>query len=281
MTTLIFAATGNGATTEKIIVPEGVEVISDRAFENYSAATEISLPDTLIRIGQQAFLRCSSLTQVVLPESVTTISMGGFDECSSLREIVIKGYQLDVGMEPFGTSKTLVLYINMDSTFGEYARENGIPAYYAHASAETNTINVLGCATEFTVAEIPHTIGDYVVQYIEGSAFSEMDSLTELSIDAAHIGVSVAASCGALSVINIGENVESIDYGCFNYLGYGNPNGETTITIYAQDISIDGSAFERPYNRLVFYVVNETVRKSVENVMNNQAITNYEIKLIE
>ena len=66
-----------------IIVPDGVTMIPDGAFEG-CAMTAIVLPKTLTTIGDGAFSGCSFLPEIVLPPTVHTIGFGAFDLCSSL-----------------------------------------------------------------------------------------------------------------------------------------------------------------------------------------------------
>ncbi len=56
----------------KLVIPEGVESIGNGAFEE-SAIQEISLPSTLKNIDDSAFANIEGLEQVVIPDSVTSI----------------------------------------------------------------------------------------------------------------------------------------------------------------------------------------------------------------
>lgn len=94
------------------VIPDGVEVIAERAFEGCLGLKEIVLPSSVREIGNHAFERCEKLTRITLnkglteigacafleceslkhisiPDGVTTIYASAFSECSSLREIDI------------------------------------------------------------------------------------------------------------------------------------------------------------------------------------------------
>ncbi len=68
------------------IVPDGVEIIGDRAF-NENRHSFIFLPDSVTTIGRSAFRLCE-ITALDLPESLTEIGQYAF-ECSSLETIKI------------------------------------------------------------------------------------------------------------------------------------------------------------------------------------------------
>lgn len=66
-----------------LVIPEGVEVIEDNAFNGCSSLDgTLTLPSTLKRIGGRAFYNCSSLTgNLTLPEGLETIGSDAFDIC--------------------------------------------------------------------------------------------------------------------------------------------------------------------------------------------------------
>ena len=66
-----------------LVIPEGVEVIEDNAFNGCSSLDgTLTLPSTLKRIGGRAFYNCSSLTgNLTLPEGLETIGSDAFHIC--------------------------------------------------------------------------------------------------------------------------------------------------------------------------------------------------------
>ena len=96
----------------RVILPEGLREICDKAFESCKSLTEIVIPSTVDVIGERAFqcctslkriaipegvsvlhgstfLCCTALTSVHIPESLTTINWNAFDCCSNLQEVVL------------------------------------------------------------------------------------------------------------------------------------------------------------------------------------------------
>ena len=74
---------------EKIILPEGITTIGDKAFSCLKALKEINIPESVTSIGWASFYGCSSLQSIHLPEGITEISKMCFYNCSSLSEINI------------------------------------------------------------------------------------------------------------------------------------------------------------------------------------------------
>lgn len=81
-------------------VPDGVEVISTKAFYKCSDVREISLPSTVKTIEEKAFFRCS-FTEIILPETLTFIGKDAFSYCGGLKEVVIPEAVTEIGEYAF------------------------------------------------------------------------------------------------------------------------------------------------------------------------------------
>ena len=79
---------------EKIVLPEGVEIIEERAF-NGCFLEAVSLPSTLRKIDAYAFA-CCNLKELFIPDNVETIGRYGFLGNKQLRKISLpSGILLD------------------------------------------------------------------------------------------------------------------------------------------------------------------------------------------
>lgn len=87
--------------TGKIVVPEGVEEISNDAFDECKIS-EIHFPSTLKKIGVNAVHGIRSLKKVVIPEGVVQIKRNAFFE-SGLETVVLPDSLLAVGRQAFGS----------------------------------------------------------------------------------------------------------------------------------------------------------------------------------
>lgn len=74
----------------ELVIPEGVTVVRERAFEKYYGLVNVQFPDSLTAIGYRAFAKCSNLRKVVLPQNIQELSgrdyVSTFDECKQLIE---------------------------------------------------------------------------------------------------------------------------------------------------------------------------------------------------
>lgn len=63
----------SNTTVKKIILPNKLEIIGNRAFLNCGNLTNIKIPESVTSIGDDAFADCRSLASITIPESVTTL----------------------------------------------------------------------------------------------------------------------------------------------------------------------------------------------------------------
>jgi len=84
-----------------IILPESLQRINTYAFSYCCDLEEIKLPHHMLSIDPYAFERCYSLTSVVLPEGLKEVSEGVFSMCDHLSSVVIPEGVLRVGAKAF------------------------------------------------------------------------------------------------------------------------------------------------------------------------------------
>lgn len=77
---------------ENYTVPEGVEVISEKAFYKCGYLRGVTLPSTLKRIEEKAFHKCTELGNVTLPEGLEYIGKDAFAYCTRTAEDGISGF---------------------------------------------------------------------------------------------------------------------------------------------------------------------------------------------
>lgn len=71
----------------KIILPESLRTIGDRAFSGNYRLEEIEFNEGLIRIGQLAFSECNTLLSLNLPSTLQTIQSNAFENCYYISNI--------------------------------------------------------------------------------------------------------------------------------------------------------------------------------------------------
>ena len=91
---------------KRVILPEGLEDISDMAFTGFENLTEINIPASVTDIGIAAFM-LTGLTNVVLPEGLSLLDEGVFSECTSLESIYIPSSVTFIGQWAFNNCSAL------------------------------------------------------------------------------------------------------------------------------------------------------------------------------
>ena len=174
------------AEIERIIVPDCIKVIKEKAFEYCKKLKEVELPDSLTEIGKEAFQFCDSLTGISLPENVTIINEGAFKWCKSLHSIKM------------GASVT---YIKKGALSGCNSLET-IELPEGLVSIGSSSFH--GCG-KLRCILLPRSLKE-----IGMSAFGYCKSLETIHIpDKAHLGVDVATpfnNCKSLKEITASEN---------------------------------------------------------------------------
>ncbi len=85
----------------KVVIPDSVTVLPDRAFAYSEQLEKVELPDTITEIGSYAFQRCFALKELTIPVGVVSIGDGAFENCTSLKEITISANVRDIGNSVF------------------------------------------------------------------------------------------------------------------------------------------------------------------------------------
>lgn len=101
MTVLVRCPTGR---TGKIIIPDGVKVISEYAFYNCSIS-EVVIPDSVTDVEQCAFLCCHNLEKITFSKNMSCIKAHTFSQCTSLHDINIPGHIKVIGESAFSGIK--------------------------------------------------------------------------------------------------------------------------------------------------------------------------------
>ena len=95
------------STIQSYVIPNGINAIGDRAFENCSELTDITIPNSVSTIGYHAFAYCKRLTSVTIGNNVTVINVSAFVGCSRLTNITIPNSVISIGGDAFTHTKNL------------------------------------------------------------------------------------------------------------------------------------------------------------------------------
>lgn len=105
---IIFFFSDNGKTITGISsevygdikIPDGVEKIAEKAFEENTNITSVVFPDSLREIGDHAFWGCKNLNMVKFNEGLTRIGLEAFIE-TLLQEVELPETLEELGLTPF------------------------------------------------------------------------------------------------------------------------------------------------------------------------------------
>lgn len=81
---------------ETVLVPDGVRVIKNKAFQSNKCIKKVILPKGLVTIQDLAFQFCSNLEEVHIPDTVTTIGVEAFQSCYKLKELILPPFLSDI-----------------------------------------------------------------------------------------------------------------------------------------------------------------------------------------
>jgi len=87
---------GFNSSVTSVIVPEGITLIGNYAFQYCSSLTNIIIPSTVTILGGYSFSSCTGLTNIVIPPSVKNIGSYAFST-TGIRSFVIPGSVTNIG----------------------------------------------------------------------------------------------------------------------------------------------------------------------------------------
>ena len=202
-----------------IVIPEGVTVVGDNAFNGCAALASVTLPSTLTTIGSSAFGSCTALTSISIPSAVTSI--GDYAFANSRITSVSAPNATTVGVRAFADNAALVSASLPKATqiIGTF-----------HRCTALNSVDI---SSVVTIA--PRWDEDYW-----HGAFSYCSALTQINLpttlrninDANGRGQSAFLSCGLTSV-DIPEGVAAIGSIAFlNCTALASVTLPTTLTAF-------------------------------------------------
>ncbi len=123
---MVFATEGtfrNNEIVEKVILPEGIEIIGTETFYGCEELESVTIPDTVTYIGKYAFAE-STITELTLPDAVTVIDDYCFENCKRLLYIDAGAADLKLGHHAF------------EGTEIGFIRSGLLPEYYPDTFSE-------------------------------------------------------------------------------------------------------------------------------------------------
>ena len=248
----------NGYT--RIVLPDSVTTIGERAFYFCHSLTSITIGDSVTTIGDYAFQYCYRLTSVTIPDSVTTIGNVAFASCYSLASVTIGDSVTTIGVAAFSGCGSLTSVTIPDSvtTIGERAFDGCHSLASVTIGDSVTTIGDWAFSLCDNLASV--TIGDSVTTIGE-SAFEDCSSLTSVTIpdSVTTIGDDAFEYCNNLTSVTIGDSVTTIgDY------AFGGCRSLTSVTIGDSVTTIGENAFYNCWSLTNVYITDLTTWCNIE-----------------
>ena len=277
------------ANIEEYTIPDGIETIGMRSFEN-SNVKKVVLADTTTGIKSSAFAESklkeidlkkvevletscfynTNLINVTIPNTISVINGGVFTGCNNLESITVEeggtsGFRSSDGVL-YGTDynkKESLLAYPINSKMTEYTVESGTEKIEENALAGAKNLTKLVFNTELkevssrAVSNVPNLkeiVFNDNLETIGNSAFRGLGKLENLTLgkNVTSIGKWAFENCTALKSVYIPAKVEKVDevFGQCNALEAINVSPDN-----ASYSSVDGVLLNKSGSKIVQYPI--------------------------
>ena len=95
------------AGAKNVILPDGIEIIPEQAFEYSTLLQSIVIPQSVNKIEWRAFYDCDGLWAITIPDSVSEVETIAFYDNDSLESVVILNPDMELGSSLFSSCDNL------------------------------------------------------------------------------------------------------------------------------------------------------------------------------
>ena len=97
-------ASVNKELVTKIIMPEGMTIIPEGLFADFTSIGSITIPKGIVEIKDNAFARCKYLHEVNLPNTLVKMGNYIFTDCKNLKNLELPNSLQEIGLKTFVNS---------------------------------------------------------------------------------------------------------------------------------------------------------------------------------
>ena len=187
---------------EEIIIPDGIKIVSNRAFENCNNLKKIYLPYTVFAVENNAFYNCLSLEEIDVAIDNNTYKT----ENGALYKI--NGDEITLVVYPSGKTDDIIRISNITTTIGELAfyKTKGNIISLPESVSKLSPKSFFGIAAE--EVNLPGSIKE-----LESAVFTWCENLKRVKIEEGLQDLNLAAfyCCDNLSSVFIPDSVNKIN----------------------------------------------------------------------
>lgn len=246
------------AKTGSFTVPDGVETIGNKVFQN-AKISEVIIPASVTYIASNAFINCKNLTTVKFAfegatESLVTIEENAFSGCTAVKEFYLPAQASEISLNIFKNLSALE-YIEVEEGNVTYSSVDGMLC-----DADTSNKTLLFCPrAKGGIVEIPtgvYNVGEGAFQNNSGilqviipsfvtdignNAFNGCENIVTVTFEGTRympltIGDSAFASCKKLKDVEFeSNNTGALDLGLVTIGDYAFAKNTRTKTLTIGD----------------------------------------------
>lgn len=212
----------NDEEIHDLVIPDGVNTITDHAFYYFRGLTSVKIPSSVTSIGVECFAYCTNIKTVEVgdntsQEAATILEQRAFYKCQNATSVILGNNIVEIGHEAFGYCNSLqsIVIPNSVTTITNHA----------FASCEnlesvqlSNNLKRIEWATFSSCYNLKSIIIPDGVDFIGEMAFAYCTNLTEVKLPSNlnKIDWSAFEGCTGLTSIDIPDNTRTI-YRCVFY----------------------------------------------------------------
>lgn len=227
----------------RVVVPDGITAIGEKAFAGNEAIDRVVLPETVTAIGEEAFADCLLLQTINLPKGLTVLEKGAFAGCVKLIRAILPDTLTGISESAFRHCRVL-----NEVRIGPGVKEIGAMAFYGCQKLKEAVLpkglEILGdmafyqCTAlkEIRLPASIHALGGNVFTFsgvqravvcctpkeYKADVFSQCARLKKLVFEegVTHVGDKFAFRCEKLGAVLLPSTVETIGRHAFYGTGY-------------------------------------------------------------
>lgn len=234
----------NDEEIHDLVIPNGVNTITDHAFYYFSGLTSVKIPSSVTSIGYECFAYCLGIKTVEIGDSTSQDAntvLGGriFYMCNNIESVILGNNIVEIGRDAFDGCKSLhsIVIPNSVKTMGSHAFVGCESLESVQLSENLKSIEWASFSSCYSLKSIIIPDG---VEFLGETAFGYCKNLTEVKLpnNLKKIDWCVFQNCTSLTSIDIPDNTHTIYrlafQGCTNL---------KTVTLGKSMKNINGGAF--------------------------------------